>query len=418
MKVIHSLAVLLFTAAFYGNCAEFRTLTVGRENGKAEVGIAGNNMYSEITMLNPSVHRSAIKREEFSLYMPQVDSDNRSTYDEEKAKIRMFFKPGLRTWAAKGRRSYLVGDGNWKVERSGESVRYFRNWKRSNNSVTSEIKVTMGKQKAEFFVEGIFTNKGRTDCMVEFSPQFSFLRDNDLVLFIPRKRSDYIDGGQVNFVYGEKVTLNNSKGRNYFWRRAAKNDKTGFVDYVARERIPFINPNVDSVDMLGFVQLPGKSNLIWDVKNAAAADSLQSVEFGWENNIGDIIFDWNIALKRNETKKVKFRVLTIKGLSRFDAISDDMVVGYSVEKDRLKIEMAPLSPLGISQLYGEVINAHNKHMLIKQASELAEMQPFNPGKMEWRATAMFDRSASYPIKITLHTKEGKLLLKSDGVIAP
>ena len=419
MKVVHGLvASLLIAAAFYGNGAEFRTIIAGKDNKKFEAGIAAGNAYAEIGLLNPSEHRAAVKTEEFDAYMPAVDSNNRSTSDDEKAKIRMFFKPAFRTWAAKGRRSYLVGEGRWKVERSGEAVRYFRSWKRNTNKVTSEIKITMGEKKAEIFVEGIFTNQGRTDCMVEFAPQFSFLREKDLVVVIPREQSDLIDGKQTKFFYGEKVTLNNTKGRNYFWRKAAKNDKTGFVDYVARERIPFINPNIEPVNVLGFVQLPGKNNLIWDITNAADADSLQYVEFGWEKNLGDIILDWNVYLKRGETKKVKFRIITVKGLSRFDAISDDMVVGYGVEKKRLKIEMAPLSPLGISQLYGEVINARNKHMLIKQSSELAEMQPFNPGRMEWLSTATFERSSSYPIKVTLHTKDGQLLLKSDGVIAP
>ncbi|MBE6402137.1 MAG: hypothetical protein E7039_00255 [Lentisphaerae bacterium] len=420
MKIVHGfIASLLFAAAWSGSGVEFRNITVGKGDKTVEAGIVAGNMYSEVALLNPSVHRAMIKHEEFGLYMPSKDSDNRSTYDEEKAKIRMFFKPGLRTWSAKGRRSYLVGEDRWSVEKSGDVVKYFRNWKRNNNKIASEVRICMDEKKAEFIVEGIFTNKGRSDCAVEFSPQFTFLREADPVLLIPRKYSDYINGNQKYFAYGEKVVLNNTKGRNYFWRKAAKNDTSGFVDYVARERIPFTNPNIDRVNMLGFVQLPGKTNLIWDIKNAADAESLQYVEFGWENNTGDAVFAWNIYLKRNETKKVRFRVITVKGLSRFDAVSEDMVVGYGIEgKDKLRIEMAPLSPLGISQLYGEIVNAHNKHVLIKQSSELAEMQPFTPGRMEWRSTAVFERSASYPINMTLHSKEGKLLLKSDGVIAP
>ena len=420
VKIIYGfIASLLFAAAWGGNGAEFRTIGESRGNKKNEVGIVAGNTYSEVALLNPSVHRAIIKYEEFGAYLPAKDILNRSTYDEEKAKIRMFFKPGLRAWETQGRRSYLIGDGRWTLEQQGKTVKYFRSWKRGNNKVTSEINVYMDDKKAEFIVEGVFTNKGRSDCAVEFSPQFTFLRDQDLTLIIPRKHSDDINGKQKDFFYAEKVILNNAKGRKYFWRRVAKGDNSGFIDYVARERIPFTNPNIARVDMLGFVQLLGKSSLIWDIKNAAEAESLQYAEFGWEINMGDAVLSWNVDLKRNETKKVKFRVLTVKGLSRFDAVSNDMVVGYGVEEqNKLKIEMAPLRPLGISQLSGKVISARNKHVLIHQSSELAEMQPFSSGSMEWRATFAFDRSSSYPIEMTLHSKSGDLLLESDGVIVP
>ena len=421
MNMVRFVLLLMFAAAvFSAHGAEYRVLLSGKEK-KFEAGLAGNNMYADLALLNPSVHRASVKLEEFGMYMPQKDSDGRDTYDEEKARIRLFFKPSVRAWAASGRRVYLVGDGRWKLAKADKAVKYSRDWKRNNNKVFSEITVKMAENRAEIIVEGAFTNKGRTDCVVEFAPQFSFMRNQDLALQIPRKHTDFIDDKQTTFFYGEKVVLDNSKGRNYFWRKVAKDDNTGFIDYVARERIPFINPYIDRLDVFGFIQLPGKSNLVWDLRNASdAADSLQYLEFGWENGMADTVVSWNVPVKRGETKKVRFRLITVKGLSRFDAVSENMLVGYSVEKDRLKLEMAPLSALGLSLLDGKVINAREKQVLIKREDvELAEMQPFNPGKMEWPSPTKFDRSSSYPIEISLKSKaDGKSLLKSSGVIVP
>ena len=412
--------MLLFSV----HSTEYRVIMTGKDE-KTEAGFVGNNMYSDVAVLNPSVHRSAVKLEEFGLYMPSKDSDNRDTYDEEKARIRLFFKPSVRAKTARGRRVYLVGEGRWKLEKVNKGTKYSRNWKRNNNKVLSEITVTMADKKAEITIEGTFTNKGSNDCVVEFAPQFSFLRNKELVLMIPRKYTDIINGRQKSYFYGEKVVLDNSRVRSYFWRKAAKDYTTGFVDYVARERIPFNNPALDRFDVFGFVQLPGKSNLVWDIRNAAEAESLQYIEFGWENGLADTVAAWNVQLKRGETKKVKFRLLTVKGLSRFDAVSENILVGYGVErdkqkKDRLKIEMAPLCPTGISILNGNVINAQDKQVLIKREDvELAEMQPFNPGKMEWPPSTNLDRSSSYPIKISLKSKaDGNLLLQAEGVIAP
>ena len=413
--------LLIFTAAYSVNGADYRTLIADKEK-KAVTGYIGSNFYSETAFLNPSVHRSAVKLEEFDMFMPMKDSDNRRTYDNEKAKVRLFFKPGIRTWSATGRRPFLVGDRFWKLVNNKESVKYTRNWKRGSNSVFTEVVASMAVNKAEIIVEGIFTNKGRGDCIVEFTPQFSFTRNNDFSLVIPRLYSDIIDGKSQNFFYGEKVLLDNTKGRNYFWRRAAKksgDNDSDFVNFVARERIPFTNSRINRVELFGFVGLPGKANLVWDLRNSSAKEDLKYIEFGWENALGETIAAWQVHLKRNETKKVRFRVVTVKGLSRFDALSENMLVGYSVEKDRLKIEMVPLKPLGISTLQGSVINSHTKQVMINQQSELAEMQPFNAGKMEWRAPVMFDRSSSYPIKMSLHsTSDSKLILKADGVIVP
>ena len=95
--------MLLFSA----HSAEYRVIMTGKDE-KTEAGFVGNNMYSDVAVLNPSVHRSAVKLEEFGLYMPSKDSDNRDTYDEEKARIRLFFKPSVRAKTARGRRVYLV----------------------------------------------------------------------------------------------------------------------------------------------------------------------------------------------------------------------------------------------------------------------------------------------------------------------
>ncbi len=419
VKVIKIALLLLCSAVFSVPGAEYKVLLTGKEKN-VEAGFIGSNMYSDIALLNPSVHRAAVKLEEFSSYMPSKDSGGRETYDEEKARIRLFFKPSVRAWSARGRRIYLVGEGRWKLEQNNGAAKYSRNWKRNNNRVTSDVTVSMKKDRAEIIVEAVFTNKGRSDCMVDFAPQFSFMREKDLVLLIPRQHTDFIDGRQKSFFYGEKVVLDNSKGRNYFWRKAAKDDTTGFIDYVARERIPFSNPAVNRLDVFGFVQLPGKSNLVWDLRNSADAESLQYIELGWEKGYADSVISWNVLLKRGETKKIKFRLITVKGLSRFDAVSSNMLVGYSVAKDRLIIEMAPLSALGLSLLNGNVINSQNKQVLIKREDvEIAEMQPFNPGRMEWPSPTVFNRSISYPISISLKSKEnGSVLLQSDGMIVP
>ena len=416
-------SVLIFFTALSGVIsADYRVLLTGKEN-KTVAGYIGSNLYSETAFLDPSVHRAAIKLEEFDMYLPRRDSENRSTYDDEKAKIRLFFKPGMRVWGASGRRHFLVGDRLWKVTKNTDSVTYSRNWKRAGQVVFTEITARMAKDKSEIIIEGSFVNKGRNECIVEFSPQFSFTRNNHLTLFIPRLYSDIIDGKQKKFFYGEKVLLDNSRGRNYFWRRAVKKSEhneedSGFVNFAARERIPFFNNQINRVDMFGFVNLPGEANFVWDLKNAAEKEALQYIEFGWENGLGEAIAAWQIKLKRNETKKVKFRVITVKGLSRFDVLSENMLVGYGVDKDRLKIEMAPLKQLGISLLHGKVINSHSKQVMIKQQSELAEMQPFNAGKMEWRAPVGFVRNGSYPIKILLQTSDGKKIMQTDGVIVP
>ena len=415
--------VLFFSTAVFNECrADYRALVMNNEK-KSVAGYIGSNFYSETVFLNPSVHRAAVKLEEFDMFLPLRDSENRTTYDEEKAKIRLFFKPGMRVWSASGRRPFLVGDRLWKQVSSSDAVKYSRNWKRNTNAVFTEVTARMSENKGEIVVEGTFTNKGRGECIVEFAPQFSFTRHSHLTLLIPRLYNDVIDGKQKSFFYGDKVVLDNTRGRNYFWRRAVRkseqsNENNGFVDFVARERIPFTNSKINRVDLFGFVNLPGGSNLVWDLKNSAEKEELQYIEFGWENSLGEAIAAWQIKLKRNETRKVKFRVITVKGLSRFDALSENMLVGYGVEQDRLKIEMAPLKPFGTSILNGEVINSYNRQVMIKQQSELAEMQPFNAGKMEWRSTVMFVRNGSYPIKISLQTSDGKMILRSHGVIVP
>ena len=145
-----------------------------------------------------------VKYEEFDQFLPSKDSDNRSTYDEEKAKIRLFFKPILRTWGTSRRRSYLVGEGRWKLERIENGVKYSRRWKRNSDKINSEIFVRMVPERAEIFVEAVFTNQGRGACQVEFSPKTVFLRDRSLFLMIPRQYSSFANGKQENFFYGEK----------------------------------------------------------------------------------------------------------------------------------------------------------------------------------------------------------------------
>ena len=409
---------LVVLTAFSVYSADYRVLIAGKEK-PVETGIIGSGKYSEVALLNPSVHRAAVKYEEFDMHMPAKNIDNRNTYDEDQAKLRLFFKPSIRAWGGGRSRVSLVGEGRWKLAKTEDAALYSRSWKRNAYKVVTDVNISMPDNRAEIIVEGVFTNNGRNDCVVEFAPQFWFIRDKALTMMLPRQYSDFINGKQKNFSYGEKVELDNTKGRNYFWRKAAKDDHHGFIDYVSRERIPFTNSHVDLIDVFGFVQLPGKNTLVWDLKNAADTKTLQYLEAGWDDRTGDALAAWHIPLKRGETKKVKFRLITVKGLSRFDTLSDNMLVGYGVEKDRLKIEMAPLSSLGLSLLHGEVINARDKQVLIKQPAELAEMNPFNPGRMEWRSTVKFERSLLYPIKISLHTKVGNnLLLQNKGVIVP
>ncbi len=412
---------LLMSSALNLSAADNHRILISGDEKKSQIGLAYGNMYSEVAFLNPSTHRTVVKYEEFDQFLPSKDSDNRSTYDEEKAKIRLFFKPMLRTWGTSRRRSYLVGEGRWKLERIENGVKYSRRWKRNSDKINSEIFVRMVPERAEIFVEAVFTNQGRGACQVEFSPKTVFLRDRSLFLMIPRQYSSYANGKQEKFFYGEKVRLDNNTDRNYFWRRESKDDPTGFIDYVSRERIPFNNSKVDRVNVFGFVQLTGKTSLIWDFqKDAACGQYMQYLEFGWEDRLGDAVSAWSLNLKRGESKKIAFRVVTVKGISRFDFVNENIIVGYGVEKNLLRIEMVPLAPLGVSSLTGEVINSDSKQVLIKQKSGIAEMQPFSAGGKNWSTPAgvIFERGTSYPIKMSLSLNEGKSLFDSKGVIVP
>ena len=113
-----------------------------------------------------------------------------------------------------------------------------------------------------------------------------------------------------------------------------------------------------------------------------------------------------LAYERRQATLVRAGDITFhKGITYGHGIA---LVKVHEEQHRLLIMLWQL--LGIT--YSQVL-------IKREDVELAEMQPFNPGKMEWPPSTNLDRSSSYPIQISLKSKsDGKSLLHADGVIAP
>ena len=409
-----------FLLCFWGT-AYCKTVDIGSEKDPGlKIGFSCGNKYSTIGFLNPSHHRSAIKYDEFNRNLPPVDSSDLPTFDENNAKIRMFFKPNMRAWMVGRRREYLVGQNRWKLEplQQGCGAKYSRYWQRGSNKIFSEVEIKFSESKAEIFVEAKFTNLSRNECQVDFYPAFSFLRNREFTFMMPRSFNGYIGGKPHKFYYGEKEVITRGDPASFWWRQVAT--KSDFIEFASRERIPFDQGDLSAPAYFSFVGLPGRTNLIWDVASLGSQKNMQYWEIGWDDQLAEAVPSWVLTLKRRESKSIKFRIVTVKGLTRVDAVNDNWIIGYSAvpRGTNLHLEFVPLVPVGDCELIGKVIKASG-NIQSEQRVEIAAMHPFAVGGKVWQASDIFERSAFYPITLSVTPKDNsKLGCSISGVIVP
>ena len=403
-----------------GNALGKTTDLYSEKDPDVKIGIRCDNKYAVIAFLNPSAHRSSIKYEEFNRNLPLVDTADMPTFNENNAKIRMFFKPNLRCWSVGRRREYLVGKERWELKDAlqANGAEYSRYWQRGSNKIHSVITAKFSSDKAEVFIEAKFTNLSRNDCQVEFHPVFSFLRNRDLNFVMPRKYSGFIGGKPRDFYYGYKEKLTDSEAGSFWWRKVAQ--KADFIEFASRERIPFNTPELTVPDFFSFIGLPGKTNLIWDVAMENGKKDMQYWEVGWDDMLAEAVPAWLIYLKRRETRTINFRIITVKGLDRVDMVKQNWVLGYGAEHKRNKVhlEFVPLKPVGDCELIGKIVKASG-NIQSEQRVELAAMHPFAVGGKVWQASDIFERAAFYPITLSVTPKDNSSLsCKIESVIVP
>ena len=98
-------------------------------------------------------------------------------------------------------------------------------------------------------------------------------------------------------------------------------------------------------------------------------------------------------------------------------MQDDWVFSYTLEDDLLYIQALPLMPQQRLAMQGALSDSRNNQVLINQRAEMAAMNPFTPGRMEWRAANKFTTGVTYPIKVTMSPISGRsVLIESSGRI--
>ena len=403
-------AALLLAAVFTNYAAEYKTILGGKE--KKEEGFIASNSYCQMGFLNPSRHIGTVGVNDIDIITRQ-DTAGKFTLEERESKIRIFFKPSLRVTTVARRPRTVRGDGDWTLEKVPGGVKYSRTHADALNSIDCEITAVMDSRKAQINFEMKLENTGNGECRIDCAPEFNFLRHDvqPLELTVRRAMALYHYGKRNEFFYNEKTVLDGAY-RNYWWRRVNPDNKE-FVSHFNRERIPFNHSRLKSPEIFGFTGLAGNAALIWDMGKTV----LDKLDIRWEGVLTGIEPIWDFVLKPGEKREMKFRLLTLRGLDQIDAVQDDWVFAYTLEEDLLYLQALPLVPQQHLAMQGALSDSRNNQVLINQRAEMAAMNPFQPGRMEWRAANKFTPGVTYPIKVTMTpVSDRSVLIESSGRI--
>lgn len=413
MMVKHIVSLLLFILSLSVlPGGEYQTIYGGKEKN-VEEGFTFYNKYCQMAFLNPSLHRRSITGGDFSI-MLRSDTANQHTLEENEAKLRLFFKPDIVVRSTARRPALIPGEGIWRMEKISDGIKYLRNYVNETHNLQCVLTVIMPPDRAQFNVELTLENTGKRSCAVEFTPQFTFLRNDvePLHLTLRRQMTRYSGGQRKSFFCNESTELN-GKYQSYWWRRAAQDLE--FVSYFNRECIPFGHERLVAPDMFGFTGLAGNSVLIWDL---AEAGKIKELDVSWEAGHGDAMPIWAMTLGAGEKKQIKFRVLTVKGMIHFDELGSDWIFGYDPRGDLLEILATPLVDNDRISITTTVNDARNQ-VLVSQRSEVAAMTPFKPGRISLRTSVPFQNYVNYPVKLILHSLlDNSLILEVAGNIVP
>ena len=405
--------LLIFAGVVLVNADEYRTI-LGGKNKDVEEGLVFSNKYAQMAFLNSSLHNSNITRGDFAV-MPRTDVNKKHTLDEAEARIRLFVMPDVRVRTVMRRPTTIHGENDWQLKKAPGGVEYLRTYKRDSSCINANMSVQMDPVNAQIWFTVNFVNSGKRTCAIEFTPEFTFLRNGvePLELVLRRESIRYVDGVRKSFLNNETTVLD-GKNRSYWWRRVARDSKD-FGNYFNREVIPFTHPRLVPPDMFGFTGLLGNSTLIWDLgKNIA----LNKLDVEWEAEHGSVTPVWAFKLDAGQKQTIKFRLITIKGMRHFDEVGDKWIFGYSAENDLLRVLTVPLAPHDRLSLTTTVSDSHNQ-VLINQRSEIAAMTPYAPGKVDLRAATPFQLNAVYPVKLLLSSLEdNSRILEVSGNIVP
>ena len=406
----------LFCAAFLPMLAagEFRTI-LGGDNKTIEEGYTFDTTYSHWAFLNPSLHAGHVTTGDFSI-MTRSDIHGQHTLDENEAKIRIFFKPYIRVRTTARRSSNVPGNDNWQVNKLADGVCYERVFSRDSNQVKAIVSVKLIPNKAYVICDAVLENTGKRACSVEYSPEFTFLRNDvqPLDLTLRRQRVRYENGVRSNFWSNETTVLDQRFTNSFWWRRVAPNAE--FSRSVNREIIPFTHEKLPAPNLFGFSNLMGKTTLVWDL---AQAPKIVGLDIGWDAGHADAVPNWKMVLEPGEKKQIAFRLLTVKGLQHFDDVGEDWVFGYNPEGDLLQVQAAPLQNQDRLSVTVTVNDARSNQVVISQRSEVAAMTPFTPGRVDIRASIPFQPNNSYPVKLLLNSlADNSKILEISGNLVP
>jgi hypothetical protein len=119
--------------------SEYTTIW-GGEKKNIDQGCIFYNKYCQTAFMNPSRFGARVKAADFAV-MPHKDVDNKATYEEEAAKIRLFFRPDVSVRTAGRRTQTVTGQANWVISKIKDGVVYTRKYKRNSSEVKTEITV-------------------------------------------------------------------------------------------------------------------------------------------------------------------------------------------------------------------------------------------------------------------------------------
>ena len=244
--------------------SEYTTIW-GGEKKNIDQGCIFYNKYCQTAFMNPSRFGARVKAADFAV-MPHKDVDNKATYEEEAAKIRLFFRPDVSVRTAGRRTQTVTGQADWVISKIKDGVVYTRKYKRDSSEVKTEITVKMIPDQAVMQFDCKLTNTGSRACKTETMLTFSFIKNDvaPLMLTLERQRARYDkNNNRVNYRSNE-ITRLDARSQSYWWRRVAKDVR--FSNYINRERIPFNTPRLvrrqrsggRKCVVLGFVSI-GKS---------------------------------------------------------------------------------------------------------------------------------------------------------------
>lgn len=408
-KYFSILFLLAFAFVLCGS--EYKIIMGGKAKNIEEGWICGNT-YCQMGFLNPSKHIGSLSANDIDIITRQ-DVAGKFTLEERESKLRIFFKPELRVTTVARKPRTVRGDGEWNLEKIPGGVKYSRTHADANNNIDVVISALPDKKSAQINFAVTVENSGNGTCKVDFSTVFNFLRNDvqPLDLTVRRAMVRYYNGKRSEFFYNENTLLDGSL-RYYWWRRVSPDNKE-FLSHFNRERIPFNHSRLKTPEIFGLTGLAGKGALIWDMGKTP----LSKLDISWEGVLAGVEPIWNLVLKPGEKREMKFRLLTLRGIDQIDAVKGDWVFAYSLEDDLLNVQALPLVPQQGLRMQAALSDSRNNQVLVNDNALMAAMNPFVPGKIEWRAASKFISGVNYPIKVTVtRDRDRSVLTEASEVV--